>query len=60
MIGEKIKTFHANILKEYVERQPTIQVYDQVGRPAEEIGCAIDSRSIFHVDGAAVIEQSMS
>ena len=48
------------MLKEYIERQPTIQVHDKVGRRAEENGSGIDSRSILHVAGVAVIEQSES
>ena len=57
-IVENTNTSHANMLKEYIERQPTIQVHDQVGRRREENGSAIDSRSVLHVAGVAVIEQS--
>ena len=54
-VGPKIKTFHANMLKEYVERQR-----DQDTKRVERRGDEAISASVLHLAGVAVIERNES
>ena len=54
-VGPKIKTFYANMLKEYVERQR-----DQDTKRVERRGDEAISASVLHLAGPAVIERNES
>ncbi|CAB3985470.1 zinc finger MYM-type 1-like [Paramuricea clavata] len=58
-VGDKVKTFHANMLKEYVERQTT-QVKEREEALPKKSDREIEGSSVLHVAAAAVIEQSES
>ena len=58
-VGDKVKTFHANMLKEYVEKQTT-QVKEREEASPKKSDREIEGSSVLHVAAAAVIEQSES
>ena len=58
-VGDKVKTFHANMLKEYVERKTT-QVKEREEASPKKSDREIEGSSVLHVAAAAVIEQSES